>query len=207
MAEVQTSWLDSDGDRLQAAGVSARALRDNPTSLAVSDDPLVRLELFYGVFIGMLKDAPGIAARRGECVLGVAAATAPGESCVGRWLPPEARILSDPGPDASALDRLVRVGSVSAANDLGEDHWHVGPVAVEPGFQGTGIGHAVMRMLCDHFDDQGDLAWLETDKIENVSFYTSLGFELVKKVPCSRLHRGSCAASRADSWGARHNYR
>ena len=183
IAEVPASWLDSDDDRLQAAGVSARALRDNPTSLAVSDDPLVRMELFYGVFVGLLKDAPGIAARRGECVLGVAAATAPGEPCVGRRLPPEARIISDPGPDASAVGRLLRVGSVSAANDLAEDHWHVGPVAVEPGFQGTGIGHAVMRMLCDHFDEQGDLAWLETDKIEDVSFYTSLGFELVKKVP------------------------
>lgn len=183
MAEVQTSWLDSDGDRLQAAGVSARALRDNPTSLAVSDDPLVRMELFYVAFKGMLRDAPGVAARRGECVLGVAAATAPSAACVGKWLPPEVRILSDPSPDASDLDRFLRVGSVSAANDLGEEHWHVGPVAVEPGFQGMGIGHAVMSMLCDHFDDQRDLAWLETDKIENVSFYTSIGFEVVMKVP------------------------
>ena len=40
-----------------------------------------------------------------------------------------------------------------------------------------------MRMLCDHIDDCGDLAWLETDKIENVRFYTSLGFELVSEVP------------------------
>jgi len=78
---------------------------------------------------------------------------------------------------------LLRVGSVSAANDLMDDHWHVGPVAVEPGFQGMGIGHVVMRTLCDHIDDRGDLAWLETDKIENVLFYTSLGFELVSEVP------------------------
>ena len=183
MVDVQTGWLDSDGERLQAAGVSARALRDNPMSLAVSHDPLVRMELFHGVFAGMLKDAPGIAARRGGCVLGVAAATEPGASCLGRWLPEEARIVSDPGPDATDLDRLLRVGSVSAANDPAEAHWHVGPVAVEPGFQGAGIGHVVMRMLCDHFDDLGDLAWLETDKIENVTFYTSLGFELVTKVP------------------------
>jgi hypothetical protein len=38
-------------------------------------------------------------------------------------------------------------------------------------------------VLCDHFDERGDLAWLETDEIENVNFYTSLGFEVVKKVP------------------------
>ena len=182
MVEVLTSWLDGDEDRLQAAGVAARALRDNPTSIAVSDDPLVRIELFHRVFLGMVRNAPGIAARRGGCVLGVAAATAPGSSCVGQWLPHESRILSDPKAEASDLDRLLRVGSVSAANDLEEDHWHFGPVAVEPGFQGLGIGHVVMRMLCDHIDECGDLAWLETDKIENVRFYTSLGFELVSEV-------------------------
>ena len=183
MVEVQTNWLDGDDDRSQAAGVAARALRDNPTSVAVSDDPLVRIELFHRVFLGMVKNAPGIAARRGGCVLGVAAATTPGSSCVGQWLPCESRITSDPSPEGSELDRLLRVGSVSAANDLEEDHWHVGPVAVEPGFQGIGIGHVVMRMLCDHIDECGDLAWLETDKIENVLFYTSLGFELVSEVP------------------------
>lgn len=183
--EVQTSWLDGDGDddRSQAAGVAARALRDNPTSIAVSDDPLARVEIFHGVFLGILKDAVGVAAHRGGYVLGIAAAAAPGSPCVGQWLPPEARVLSDPGPDASDLDRLLRVGSVSAANDFKENHWHLGPVAVEPGFQGMGIGHAVMRMLCDHIDDRGDLAWLETDKIENVLFYTSLGFELVSEAP------------------------
>ena len=183
MVEVQTSWLDGDEDRLQSAGVAARALRDNPTSIAVSDDPLARFELFHGVFLGMLQDAVGVTARRGGCVLGVAAATAPSSSCVGQWLPHETRVPSDPSPKASDLDRLLRVGSVSAANDLEADHWHVGPVAVEPGFQGMGIGHALMRMLCDHIDDCGDLAWLETDKIENVLFYTSLGFELVREVP------------------------
>ena len=183
MVEVQTSWLDGDDDRSQAAGVAARALRDNPTSVAVSDDALARFELFHGVFLGMLQDAVGVAAHRGGCVLGVAAAAAPGWSCVGQWLPRESRVLSDPSPEASDLDRLLRFGSVSAANDLEADHWHVGPVAVEPGFQGMGIGHAVMRTLCDHIDECGDLAWLETDKIENVLFYTSIGFELVSEVP------------------------
>jgi hypothetical protein len=29
----------------------------------------------------------------------------------------------------------VHVGSVMAEQDLPDDHWHVGPVGVEPGFQ------------------------------------------------------------------------
>ena len=116
-------------------------------------------------------------------MLGVAAASEPGGSCPSALIPPEARILTSPRPEASALDRFIHVFSVAAANDLGRDHWHVGPVGVEPGFQGMGIGRAVMERLCEHFDHRGDLAWLETDKIENVRFYTALGFELVDKVP------------------------
>ena len=110
MVEVQTSWHDGDEDRLQAAGVAARALRDNPTSVAVSKDPLARFELFHRVFLGMLQDAVGVAARRGGCVLGVAAATAPSSSCVGQWLPQESRVLSDPSPEASDPDRLSSFG-------------------------------------------------------------------------------------------------
>ena len=54
---------------------------------------------------------------------------------------------------------------------------------MEPGFQGMEIGYVVMRMLCDHVDDCGNLARLETDKIENVLFFTSFGFELVSEMP------------------------
>jgi ribosomal protein S18 acetylase RimI-like enzyme len=98
-------------------------------------------------------------------------------------LPPPARQLDEPGPDAGDLDRWLHVGSVMAVHDLPDEHWHVGPVGVEPGFQGRGLGHAVMRLLCDRFDARGDVGWLETDKVENVRFYVSLGFEVVEEVP------------------------
>jgi ribosomal protein S18 acetylase RimI-like enzyme len=54
---------------------------------------------------------------------------------------------------------------------------------VEPGFQGMGLGRAVMRHLCNEFDEHQRLAWLETDKPENVRFYIGLGFEVVEEVP------------------------
>jgi len=44
MAAVETVRLDDDKDRIQSNGVSARALRDNPMTLAVSADPLVRTD-------------------------------------------------------------------------------------------------------------------------------------------------------------------
>jgi len=178
---LRTTWLDDDADRREAVGVAARAMRDNPMSLALSDDPLVRLDILCGMFTDTLTKGTVAGARTRECVLGVAAVGGPGR-CVRYMLPAEQRVRSDPDPDASPLDRLVRVASVMADHDLLEDHWHVGPVGVEPGFQRSGIGRAAMGLLCDHFDEQGQLAWLETDKPENVPFYASLGFELVERM-------------------------
>ena len=51
--------------------------------------------------------------------------------------------------------------------------------ASSPGFQGRGIGGALMRAVCAWLDEGGRLAWLETDKERNVRFYAALGFEVV----------------------------
>ncbi len=182
MPDHRASWLKGTALIGQAAGVTARALRDNPTSLAVSSDPLVRLEMFHSTFSGMLGEARVAGVVRGDCVLGVAAA-APPATCIATLLTPEIRLLDEPAPTANDADRFLHMGSVLAHHDLPEPHWHVGPVAVEPGFQGMGIGRAAMTLLCGEFDEHGRLAWLETDKPENVRFYIGLGFEVVEEIP------------------------
>jgi hypothetical protein len=45
MSDFEIFWLEDAGYRAQAIGVAARALRDNPSNLAVSDDPYVRIEM------------------------------------------------------------------------------------------------------------------------------------------------------------------
>ena len=175
-------WLDEAEQISQAAGVTARALRDSPNSVAVSDDPFVRLEMLYNTFGGMLGDARVAGVRRGHCVLGVAGAVQPGR-CIDSMLPAEVRTRDAPSPGATDAERFLYSGSVMAEHDLPEPHWHVGPVGVEPGFQGMGLGRAAMRHLCTEFDEHQRLAWLETDKPENVRFYIGLGFEVVEEVP------------------------
>ncbi len=182
MAEYEVQWLEGPEQVSQAAGVTARALRDNPSSVAISNNPLVRLEMLYSTFGGMLAGARVAGVRRGNCVLGVAGAVPPGH-CVDSMLPLEVRTQDTPAPDASDTDRFLYSGSVMAGHDLPETHWHVGPVGVEPGFQSMGMGRAAMRLLCDEFDEHGRLAWLETDKPENVRFYIGLGFEVIDEVP------------------------
>ena len=88
---------------------------------------------------------------------------------------------------SSSQEPLAPVGDPARAHafwarwaqaDVGEEHWHLGPVGVEPGFQGRGIGGRMMRAVCAWLDEGGRLAWLETDKERNVRFYGALGFEV-----------------------------
>jgi ribosomal protein S18 acetylase RimI-like enzyme len=181
MRDYEVLWLDGTAQISQATGVTARALRDNPSSLAVSKDPFVRLEMMYSTFGAMLAGARIAGVRRGDCVLGVAGAVEPGR-CITSMLPPEVRTLKAPTADASDAERFLHMGSLLAEHDLLESHWHVGPVGVEPGFQGKGIGRAAMTLLCDEFDEHRRLAWLETDKPENVRFYGGLGFDVVEEI-------------------------
>ena len=123
-------------------------MRDSPNSVAVSDDPFVRLEMLYSTFATMLGDARVAGVRRGECVLGVVGAVGPGH-CIDAMLPESVRTLDVPAPDATDGARFLYSGSVMAVHDPAEPHWHVGPVGVEPGFQGMGLGRAAMRLLCE----------------------------------------------------------
>ena len=138
MDEYEVLWLGDNEQIAQAAGVTARAMRDSPNSLAVSDDPFVRLDMLYSTFGTMLGDARVAGVRRGDCVLGVAGAVEPGH-CIDAMLPESVRTLDVPSPDASDAARFLYSGSVMAVHDLDEPHWHVGPVGVEPGFQGMGL--------------------------------------------------------------------
>jgi len=187
MADVEVLWLTEPDQIAQAAGVAARALRDDPDWTAVSDDPLVRLEMLHDAFASSLEGARVAGVRRGRCVLGVAAAVGPGQ-CVGARLPPEARTLEPPAEDGSDADRLLHFRSIFAAHDLEEPHWHVGPVGVEPGFQSMGMGGAAMRLLCEEFDEHGRVAWVKTVKPENVRFYLGHGFEVVEESSVLAAH-------------------
>jgi hypothetical protein len=187
MEDLEVLWL-TDADQIaQAIGVAARALRDDPDWVAVSDDPLVRLEMLYSMFAGSLEGARVAGVRQGDCVLGVASAVEPGH-CVGARLPPAVRTLGPPSKNASDSDRLTHFRSVLAAHDLDEPHWHVGPVGVEPGFQSMGMGGAAMRLLCEEFDEHRRVSWLKTAKPENLRFYVGLGFEVVEESPMLAAH-------------------
>jgi ribosomal protein S18 acetylase RimI-like enzyme len=166
-----------------AAAVAARAFVDAPTTLAAyGDDLLDRLALPYADFATFFKvlPAPQVGAFCGGCLIGVVGVSPPGE-CIGSFLRAKAAdILDRPTPGLGDPSRVEVFWAQWALSDSVEAHWHVGPVAVEPGFQGRGIGRLLMRDLCSTLDGDARAAWLETDKERNVRFYSGLGFEVAE---------------------------
>ena len=77
------------------------------------------------------------------------------------------------------LWRLWRWTRASEAHDLAERHWHLGPVAVDVDRQRQGIGSLLLQAFCDRMDKLGEVAFLETDKLDSVRFYARGGFQVV----------------------------
>ncbi len=167
------------GEEVRFAGaVAARALRDNPMmAFSVPDDPLARLQTGYDTFVERIPP-DSVGALAGRHVIGVAAAAAPG-LCICATALPDLRRVPDVGPaDAVGYDRARFVISTMCEHDPEDRHVHVGPVGVEPGVQGLGIGGRMMQAVCAGLDDDGEVGWLETDKPENVVFYRRHGFDV-----------------------------
>ena len=167
-----------------AGGVAGRALADSPTfRWVLGPDPVIRVGGSLDVFVGFVATMPPpqLGAFVGNHVVGVAAAAAPG-ACIGALATDE---LRTPPTEIGALgddSRNLLVWSLFCGHDLDERHWHVGPVSVEPGLQGAGIGGQLLTTLCSRMDADGEVAWLETDKPENVVFYRRHGFDVVEEV-------------------------
>ena len=166
-----------------AAGVLARGMRDNPLHRAAfGEGPAERvrvLERLFGGFLSIMQRSP-VCARRGGEILGVLGLAPPG-TC-----------RPEPWQMARLLPAVLRAGPVSAVRTLrwdlqwmrrdpSEKHWHLGPVAVEPGVWGQGIGGRMMERFVEIVDAAGEAAYLETDKVENVRFYEKFDFEVVEE--------------------------
>src|SRR3990172_12882505 len=164
-----------------AAGVLGRGFRDNPNTVAVvGDDPLRRMrgvERVLGAYVRLMNHPP-LAARRGDWIVGVCAMAPPG-TCH----PPLLRQLrAAPAMLRSgpiAMSRYLRMLSAWEKQDPTDRHWHLGPVAVEPGLQGMSIGSQMLDRFCARMDGEGEVAYLETDKPENVRFYEKFSFATI----------------------------
>lgn len=168
-----------------AVKICARAMRDNPIHIRVfghnSKLRQRRLQRFFPTLINYLANKGELyGAFERDLLIGVLGILPPGHCQPS--LPEIIRLL--PGLLKSnslfGTARTLYWLSRWARLDPVTPHWHLGPLAVVPEHQGKGAGRQLMELACQHGGD--DLLYLETDKPENVTFYQSLGFGIIKTV-------------------------
>ncbi len=62
-----------------------------------------------------------------------------------------------------------------------EPHWYLGTLGVDPDHQGRGVGTAMLRHWLEFAAGDPAPIYLETDRVENISFYQREGFEVVRE--------------------------
>lgn len=172
------------GDLKAAAALIGRAYRDNPVSVALNGaDARTRLRRAQRLHWLRLSGGatPPLAASEDGKLVGVYRFSPPGSaelSLVNRM-----KILAHvamAGP--RVLMRTVQLIESVQRHVPAEPVWFLGPVAVDPDAQGTGIGTQIVEHFLSRVDENGGVAFLDTDKLENVGFYERFGFETVDRV-------------------------
>jgi ribosomal protein S18 acetylase RimI-like enzyme len=166
----------------EAANVTATAMYTNPMHVAAfqgqDEDKRLRQIAMFQVVLGKFPIEILVARHEGRIVGVMGMAEWP--SCQmsieesEKLLPLFKDALGDLTP------RLRHWLSVWAQHDPREPHWHLGPIAVLPEFQGRGIGSRMLERFCAKADGLQAAAYLETDKPENVRLYERFGFALVE---------------------------
>lgn len=60
-------------------------------------------------------------------------------------------------------------------------HWHFGPIAVDPEYQGRGFASTLLRAKLEVIDQENLPVYLETNRKKNVKIYEHFGFKVLEK--------------------------
>jgi len=111
------------------------------------------------------------------------------------WLPPGAYPR---GPRRDAITNARSIGTIvrcgpripaslrllsqvdKAHHEIDEPHYYLAILGTDPLFQRTGAGSAALQPVLDACDEQGLVAYLETQKEANLAYYTRHAFDLVQ---------------------------
>ncbi len=172
----------SQSDLLVAAKICAEAMNDNPIHIKVfGAEPVLRERRLRRIFSGLLPYVK----RKGDLYGAFADGTLVG---VVGMLPPRhckpsfadflqllPSLLTSNSPIGTM--RLAIWLSTWASIDPATPHWHLGPLSVDPAWQGRGIGTQLIEFVASK--GVGDDLYLETDKLSNVELYAKFGFSIL----------------------------
>ena len=187
MSSIKIRDLQLSQARL-GAELLGRAMRDNPLHLAAfgyepDDRESALTRVFGAVLPRQIAMGSVLGAFSSGKIVGVASMLPPGKC----QLSPVEKIRALPGLVLGS--GVISTGRVLiwmrdwARQDPQVAHWHLGPVGVERDLQGQGIGMALMREFCGRVDHFHSVAYLETDRSENVPFYERYGFTVIEEHP------------------------
>jgi ribosomal protein S18 acetylase RimI-like enzyme len=171
-------------DLEQAAQILGRGMSDNPVIVRAfatlhANRRCRALERFFRpVLHGLYQRGLIYGAYRDDALVGVCGMAKPG-FCQPTPMEKLSVVPSMVGNSIDTTLQVLKWVGEWAHRDPAGQHWHLGPVAVDPSFQGQGIGSAMLRAFCAHMDVYGALSYLETDRAENVYFYEKFGFVVV----------------------------
>jgi GNAT superfamily N-acetyltransferase len=173
-------------EKPDAVRILARGMRDNPLHVrafdAAAEHRVHLLESMFGAVVGQQLSRGSLlgAFRDGELV-GVGGMMPPGQcpaGLSGKFATLSALVL---GSGLGNSHRVLQWLSDWAATDASVEHWHLGPMVVEPRLRGQGIGTALLRECCRRIDADGSAAYLENDKAENLPLFERFGFQVAEE--------------------------
>lgn len=181
MASIHIEALNRDMAP-QACRVLAQAFVTNPLNIAAfGPSQLAKNEAFFRLGLAAMK-GPKLVATDGSRIVGLIH-WVPSPDCQLPWF--EKLRMAPAMAKAFGLGSALRVASwlsTWSKHDPSTAHSHLGPIGVLPEVQGQHIGHGLMKEYCKELDRTGEAGYLETDRPENVSFYSRFGFEITDKV-------------------------
>ena len=164
------------------AAVLARAFYEDPPMRWVISDDSRREHLLRRSFALYLRE---LWFKQGQCyatesVAGAAVWELPGQWQAGvrdqlRLLPSMVRI------NGRLLPRILRALAVLESNHPTEPHYYLPLVGVEPGWQGRGLGSALVRPGLQRCDHERMPAYLEATSPRNRALYERHGFEVTEQ--------------------------
>ena len=100
---------------------------------------------------------------------------------VAAWIPPGRPQIEVPGPPMAepAPDLAARFrafGAAMAEHTPAEPHWYLNLLATHPDWQRQGLGARLIERVAQTATEDGLALYLETETIENVAYYSHLGF-------------------------------
>jgi ribosomal protein S18 acetylase RimI-like enzyme len=172
----------SPGDMDAVCEVIGLAFADNPNALAMVRGDRAKAQRMMKGSARVAKFGRtcsfGLVAEQGNRVVGALNA-APWPLC---QLSAGEKVRSTPAlvrTMGTALPRALKLTSVWTKHDPKESHWHIGPIGVDPAFQGQGVGKALLGSLLEMADEDGPTTYLETDVDRNVTLYEKFGFQVI----------------------------